>query len=303
MAHDTAAAARDLTAARLETIVLAAGEGAAAELDAQAAILLDVAAAMTTVAAAIRDFALLGQGGGTAAAGRVLAAQGRAISATFRAAAALNAEAATARDDAAGARDAISAGSDTVPQAAEDRLLAASDRAAAALDRHSAALDRLEASDSLQIAYHDGLTGALVRSAGREQLTQCVKRAHRGTEALIVAYVDVDHLKDVNDRRGHAAGDRLLRQVALCLREGLRSYDIIVRYGGDEFVCALPGAQMEDARRRFGEILSALANLSDGASLSFGLAELRVDETLDEVLARADRRLYEHRAEARTSGP
>lgn len=176
-------------------------------------------------------------------------------------------------------------------------MLAASDRAAAALDRHSAALDRLKASDTLQIAYRDSLTGVLVRSAGREQLQQYVEKAHRSSEALTVAYVDVDHLKDVNDRHGHAAGDQLLRQAAGSLRHGLRSYDIIVRYGGDEFVCALPGTQIEDARRRLGEVLSALAELSEGASLSFGLVELLVDETLDEVLARADRGMYEHRAQ------
>ena len=254
---------------------------------------------MRTVAAGIRGFAYLGHEGGTAAAGRALAAQGRAVSATFRAAAALNAEAATARDDAAEARDAISATTDAIPQAAENRLLAASDRAAAALDRHSAALDRLDASDTLQIAYHDSLTGALVRSAGREQLNQCVERAHRACESLIVAYVDVDHLKNVNDARGHAAGDQLLRQVARCLRNGLRSYDVIVRYGGDEFVCGLPGALAEDTRRRLGEVLSTLAELGEGASLSFGLAELRANETLDQVLARADRQMYEDRAEQR----
>jgi diguanylate cyclase (GGDEF)-like protein len=302
-AGDVAAAARDLTAAKLETIVRAAGEGAAAELDTHADILLDVAAAMRTVAATIRDSANLGHEDGTPAAGRVLAAQGRAISATFRATAALHAQAATARDDAAQARDMISANADSFPQAAEDRVLAASDRAAAALDRHSAALDRLDASDTLQIAYRDSLTGALVRSAGREQLNQCVERAHRNSESLIVAYIDVDHLKTANDARGHAAGDELLRRVARCLRDGLRSYDIMVRYGGDEFVCALPGAQVEEARKRLSDIRSTLTGLPNRASFSFGLAELRANETLDELLARADRQMYEHRVKQRATAP
>ncbi len=119
----------------------------------------------------------------------------------------------------------------------------------------------------------------------------------------MVAYVDVDHLKEVNDRLGHAEGDRLLRQVARCLRDGLRSYDIIVRYGGDEFVCALPGGQAEDTRRRLTEVLSALDELSGGASLSYGLAELQPEDTLDAVLARADRRMYALRAERRSVGP
>jgi diguanylate cyclase (GGDEF)-like protein len=288
-----------VTAAKLETIVRAAGEGAAAELDTHADILVDVAAAMRTGAATIRDSATLGQEDGTPAAGRVLAAQRRAISATFRATAALHAQAATARDDAAEARDMVSANADSFPQAAEDRVLAASDRAAAALDRHSAALDRLDASDTLRIAYRDHLTGALVRSAGREQLSQCVERAHRNSEPVIVAYIDVDRLKTVNDARGHAAGDELLRRVARCLRNGLRSYDIMVRYGGDEFVCAMPGAEVEDARRRLSDIRSTSAGPPNGASFSFGLAELHANETLDELLARADRQMYEHRAEER----
>jgi diguanylate cyclase (GGDEF)-like protein len=262
-AHDVAAAERDLAAARLEAIVQAAGKVVAAELDTQADILLDVAEAMRTVAASIRGPAALGHESGTEAAGRMLAAQDRAISATFRAVAALNAEAATARDDAAEARDVISANVGSFSQVAEDRVLAASDRAAAALDRHSAAIDRLDASDILQIAYRDNLTGALVRGSGREQLNQCVERAHRGSEPLVLAYIDVDHLKNVNDCHGHAAGDQLLRQIARFLRKGLRSYDLIVRYGGDEFVCALPGAQVEDTRRRLCEVGLVLAELAD----------------------------------------
>jgi len=81
-----------------------------------------------------------------------------------------------------------------------------------------------------------------------------IDRAHRGNGRLTLAYVDVDGVKQVNNRRGHAAGDALLRDVIDAMRTNLRSYDLIVRVGGDEFVCALPDSTPDDARRRFQEV-------------------------------------------------
>ncbi|MBA2695858.1 MAG: GGDEF domain-containing protein, partial [Actinobacteria bacterium] len=73
-------------------------------------------------------------------------------------------------------------------------------------------------------------------------------RSSRAREALSVAFIDVDHLKQVNDTRGHAAGDRLLQHVADALRSRLRSYDLVVRYGGDEFICVMPGSAPKPPR-------------------------------------------------------
>src|SRR4051794_12494598 len=124
--------------------------------------------------------------------------------------------------------------------AALDRLLAARDRAVAAFDRTQAALDRHRAAEYLRRTYRDTLTGTLQREVGRDQLGREVDRAHRMKEPMAVAFVDVDQLKRINDERGHAAGDEALRAVGNALRTALRSYDIVMRYGGDEFVCALP---------------------------------------------------------------
>ena len=68
---------------------------------------------------------------------------------------------------------------------------------------------------------------------------------------MVVAFVDVDMLKAVNDRDGHAAGDRVLQTVVRAIRARLRSFDPIIRYGGDEFVCGLGGTGLADAERRF----------------------------------------------------
>jgi diguanylate cyclase (GGDEF)-like protein len=80
--------------------------------------------------------------------------------------------------------------------------------------------------------------------------------------------------------------------VADALRTGLRSYDLVVRYGGDEFLCALPGTDVDGAERRFDEVARELKQRNGRASVSTGLAELRDSDTLDRLIARADAALY-----------
>lgn len=210
-------------------------------------------------------------------------------------------EAALSRDNAAEVRDVESRGSGEETRAAGDRWFAALDRAAAADDRRQAALDRRRAAEHLLNAYQDELTGAMVRRAGRDQLDRIVDRAHRTTEPLVVAFVDVDHLKRINDVEGHAAGDRLLQEVGSALRGTLRSYDVVVRYGGDEFVCALQGSHRAEAQQRFSEVRDALVRTHPRASVSIGLVELRRHESLDGVIRRADSEMYRLRA-ARGTG-
>jgi diguanylate cyclase (GGDEF)-like protein len=207
--------------------------------------------------------------------------------------------AARARDEAAAARDAASAAAGDTPQAARDRALAAQDRAAAARDREHAAQERRAAAARLENAYRDDVTGVLSRGAGRDQLRQAVARAHRSGEPLTVAFLDVDHLKRINDERGHAYGDRLLQEVGLALRQTLRSYDVLARDGGDEFVCALVDARLPLAERRFRDIAEILTKAIPGSSISVGFAELHDDETLEAVIHRADRDMYERRNTSR----
>jgi diguanylate cyclase (GGDEF)-like protein len=180
-------------------------------------------------------------------------------------------------------------------RARRDRVEAAADRAAAASDRHEAASDRRGAAESLQVGYRDDLTGTLLRAAGREQLNQALGRATRTGESVVFAFLDVDDLKGVNEAHGQAEGDRLLRELGSALRHQLRSYDVVVRYGGDEFVCALPGSELPDARSRLAEIAARLRSSVVGAYFSRGLAQWEPGEALEHVIARADSALHEQK--------
>jgi diguanylate cyclase (GGDEF)-like protein len=198
--------------------------------------------------------------------------------------------AADARDRAADARDRthhLWSASERA-QAGRDRKHAASDRAEAARDRQLAARDR-------ESAGLDDLTGALRRDRGLIDIHREIDRARRTGGRLVVAFVDVDGLKTMNDTHGHAAGDQLLRDLVSALRAGLRSYDLVVRYGGDEFVCALPGADLRSAQRRFRVAARELSERNASASVSVGLAELESGDTVEALVGRADAALYARR--------
>jgi len=172
-------------------------------------------------------------------------------------------------------------------RAAAQREAARLDREQAARDREEAARDRALAAAELALEGFDHLTGALRRRVGLAAIQREVDRTRRTGENLVVGFVDVDGLKEVNDAAGHAAGDHLLREIVRAIRRDLRSYDLVARYGGDEFVCALTG-DMDAIRARFRQMAARFAQATDGASVTIGLAEVQPHETLEELLARAD---------------
>jgi diguanylate cyclase (GGDEF)-like protein len=138
----------------------------------------------------------------------------------------------------------------------------------------------------------DELTGVLSRRAGLATLTSQIERARQSAEPeLALAFLDVDGLKFVNDTRGHAAGDDLLCAVTHTLTRCLRSSDIVFRYGGDEFVCALPHLSVEAAGAL---LLDAWRHLNGQRRQSFsaGFAELRDGDDAWRLIARADDCLY-----------
>lgn len=213
---------------------------------------------------------------------------------------------AVARDDAALARETAKDWTDAETlaiqvearrdrfAAARDRFAAKSDRAAARLDRVVSALERVESSI-------DGLTGAYRRDAGMLELEHEVTRARRTGDTFVLAFVDVNNLKARNDTLGHLAGDQLLRKIADTLRANVRSYDLVVRYGGDEFVCGFPALDVNDAAERFARINGDLAATAE-ASVAYGLAELETDDSLADLIIRADSVMYANRYQRSRDG-
>jgi diguanylate cyclase (GGDEF)-like protein len=177
-------------------------------------------------------------------------------------------------------------------QAAADRKAAARDRAAALRERRLARADREALAGALAAGEHDALTGARTRAAGLADLERELERSRRLGVGLVVAYVDVVGLKIVNDSVGHAAGDALLKHVVELMSSQLRPYDLVIRLGGDEFLCAMSNMTLSDARRRFSDIAAALASAPVGGAMRTGFAELlEQDAGPDELIARADREM------------
>jgi diguanylate cyclase (GGDEF)-like protein len=188
----------------------------------------------------------------------------------------------------------------------EARARAAADRACAAAERDRAVQDRADADRELarleaelHSAHLDELTGAYRREMGRLALSHEIERARRGDGRFVLAFVDVDGLKGVNDREGHAAGDRVLQTLVGTMRLNVRSFDPIVRYGGDEFVCGLGGVDRGEVEGRF-DVIDRSVQEDVGVGISVGFAALAANETLDQLTARADAALLE--AKKRRSG-
>jgi diguanylate cyclase (GGDEF)-like protein/PAS domain S-box-containing protein len=156
--------------------------------------------------------------------------------------------------------------------------------AAVAIDR-AAMMDRLE-----RMAHTDDLTGLINRRAWDLDVVREVARARRDDTPLAVAMLDLDRFKDYNDKHGHQAGDRALREAASAWRSVLRETDLLARYGGEEFAVAFPKCEREDAQ----ELVERLRQVTPaGQSCSAGLACWDGNETAEELLGRADKALYE----------
>jgi diguanylate cyclase (GGDEF)-like protein len=177
-------------------------------------------------------------------------------------------------------------------QSALDRGAAAADRKQAARERGVAARERGDADEEREILQRDELTGVLQRGAGLIALEREVARSTRSGDPFVVAFIDVDGLKQVNDELGHGSGDEVLRILGETLRSGMRSYDLALRYGGDEFVCILPGFGVAEAEARFHVLQDKLASGPVPVSVTFGVAEWRPGEDTEVLLARADAALY-----------
>lgn len=153
----------------------------------------------------------------------------------------------------------------------------------------------------------DQLTSVSNRSRFFELGEAEVARWNRFRQPLSALMIDIDHFKLVNDSRGHAAGDEVLKQVAASLHSGLRSIDVIGRLGGEEFAILLPSIDLEGAAmvaERLRRAVATLAPTVEGEALpvtiSIGVAELAADmRGLDALLKVADSALYEAKQSGR----
>ncbi len=160
----------------------------------------------------------------------------------------------------------------------------------------------LELQQSLRFAAtHDFLTNLLNRAEILAALEREFARGARDGKPLALILADIDHFKRVNDTLGHVAGDDVLKEVAVRLKKDLRAYDVVGRYGGEEFLLVLPGCNSTDGARRADAIRKTVGGTPivtpygpTSATISMGVtaADPKRDRTASELLYEADMSLY-----------
>jgi len=148
----------------------------------------------------------------------------------------------------------------------------------------------------------DALTGLLNRRALNSRLSSTVNIMQRLQRPLSLLMIDLDNFRDINSQRGHQAGDNALRLLANCLLDNTRNSDLVFRYGGDEFLIALPNTSINDAMDIAKALCEQIKNISDKDKLftiSIGIASIDFKEVSDtntnylsQVIQQADEALY-----------
>lgn len=151
------------------------------------------------------------------------------------------------------------------------------------------------------MANTDALTGVPNRRHLMARLQEELARAIRADKPLACVILDVDHFKRVNDTLGHQAGDKVLVALARTVRETVRGYDVLGRFGGEEFMLVLPGTDLDEAVELAGRVRLAVrerlaqatqAPLPGPVTVSLGVSALRPGDSLETLVKRADAALY-----------
>ncbi len=154
-----------------------------------------------------------------------------------------------------------------------------------------------------RVADTDALTQAASRGCFEQRAQLDIIRCRQQRESLAVIVFDIDHFKRINDRFGHAAGDRALKHVCLIAQQALRPTDMLGRFGGDEFVALLPGidrvAALDIAERIRLHVNESKLEGIHTITASFGIAELYESDTYQTLFERADQALYKAKQDGR----
>jgi two-component system cell cycle response regulator len=158
-------------------------------------------------------------------------------------------------------------------------------------------IDELRSQKALfeELAMRDQLTALLNRRSLFEMAPRLVSEAARHGRPLSLILADVDHFKLINDSKGHAAGDLVLRELGAILLSRARGGDVVARFGGEEFVLLLPGCALEDARDRAEELRLAIEGSKPGGvetRASFGVASLGEGMDFEALFQAADAAVY-----------
>ena len=148
-------------------------------------------------------------------------------------------------------------------------------------------------------ASQDPLTGALNRRAILDILSKELIRAKRRNTKLSIGLCDIDHFKLVNDKHGHQVGDDVLCSFVKAIQNTLRPYDLVGRYGGEEFLLVMPdsigsveGGICERVREKIADYKMITRSGEVSITISIGITSSRGDETADAMIAAADAALY-----------
>ena len=157
-------------------------------------------------------------------------------------------------------------------------------------------------------SFRDKLTGLYNRRFGMQRLQEEFGRAQRTGDPVGVLMFDLDHFKSINDSYGHLTGDRVLRAVADCARSAVRQGDVLLRYGGEEFLVVLPGAGRDDVQEVAERIRRIVGDIEESAqgnvvrvTVSLGGCSFPATSAEDPtaLIAVADQALYAAKAGGR----
>jgi len=164
----------------------------------------------------------------------------------------------------------------------------------------------LEYEELFESARKDVLTGLANRRVFEERISEIMAGAKRYNRPLTMASLDLDHFKQVNDNLGHQRGDQVLKQVADVFSQGIRSTDLLVRMGGDEFVLVMDDTDQKNGRilaERLCQAVDDMGIWSDANTklgVSIGLTQWKREENLEAWMERADDILYNAKAAGRS---